>query len=67
MVFDFFFYLQTHPTQTSFMSSVDLHTHYSYQLMMPEAIAVVCAPKYNEWDNNNVLYVHLLDINVSNT
>ncbi|KZV33416.1 hypothetical protein F511_38633 [Dorcoceras hygrometricum] len=24
--------LQTHPTQTCFMSSVDLHTHYSYQV-----------------------------------
>ncbi|XP_025195791.1 STAM-binding protein [Melanaphis sacchari] len=41
-------WIHTHPTQTSFMSSVDLHTHYSYQLMMPEAIAIVCAPKYNE-------------------
>ncbi|XP_008187742.1 STAM-binding protein isoform X3 [Acyrthosiphon pisum] len=41
-------WIHTHPSQTSFMSSVDLHTHYSYQLMMPEAIAIVCAPKYNE-------------------
>ncbi|VVC41476.1 JAB1/MPN/MOV34 metalloenzyme domain,USP8 dimerisation domain [Cinara cedri] len=41
-------WIHTHPTQTSFMSSVDLHTQYSYQLMMPEAIAIVCAPKYNE-------------------
>jgi len=41
-------WIHTHPTQTSFMSSVDLHTHYSYQLMMPEAISIVCAPKYNE-------------------
>ncbi|XP_050425286.1 STAM-binding protein isoform X2 [Adelges cooleyi] len=47
-------WIHTHPTQTSFMSSVDLHTHYSYQLMMPEAIAIVCAPKYN---SNNIFYL----------
>lgn len=41
-------WIHTHPSQTSFMSSVDLHTHCSYQLMMPEAIAIVCAPKFDE-------------------
>jgi proteasome lid subunit RPN8/RPN11 len=40
--------LQTHPTQTAFLSSVDLHTHCAYQLMIAEAIAIVCAPKYDE-------------------
>jgi STAM-binding protein len=40
----FFFCNQTHPTQSCFLSSVDLHTHCSYQLMLPEAIAIVCAP-----------------------
>ncbi|CDY09715.1 BnaC07g33460D [Brassica napus] len=25
------------------MSSVDLHTHYSYQIMLPEAVAIVMA------------------------
>lgn len=40
---------QTHPTQTAFLSSVDLHTHCSYQLMLQEAIAIVCAPKHNEY------------------
>uniref|UniRef100_A0A0K8TKB2 Putative smad6 n=1 Tax=Tabanus bromius TaxID=304241 RepID=A0A0K8TKB2_TABBR len=39
-------WIHTHPSQTAFLSSVDLHTHCSYQMMMPEAIAVVCAPKY---------------------
>jgi len=24
--------LQTHPTQSCFMSSIDVHTHYSYQV-----------------------------------
>ncbi|XP_033947340.1 STAM-binding protein-like A [Pseudochaenichthys georgianus] len=41
-------WIHTHPTQTAFLSSVDLHTHCSYQMMMPEAIAIVCSPKFNE-------------------
>ncbi|TRZ03665.1 hypothetical protein DNTS_026570 [Danionella cerebrum] len=41
-------WIHTHPTQTAFLSSVDLHTHSSYQLMLPEAIAIVCAPKHND-------------------
>ncbi|XP_017771495.1 PREDICTED: STAM-binding protein isoform X2 [Nicrophorus vespilloides] len=41
-------WIHTHPTQTAFLSSVDLHTHCPYQLLMPEAIAIVCAPKYND-------------------
>ena len=39
-------WIHTHPTYECFMSSVDLHNHCSYQLMLPESIAVVCAPKY---------------------
>lgn len=38
-------WIHTHPTQSCFMSSVDVHTHYSYQIMLPEAIAIVMAPK----------------------
>ncbi|KAF5305526.1 hypothetical protein FQA39_LY01617 [Lamprigera yunnana] len=41
-------WIHTHPTQTAFLSSVDLHTHCPYQLLMPEAIAIVCAPKYEQ-------------------
>ncbi|XP_046726648.1 STAM binding protein b isoform X1 [Silurus meridionalis] len=41
-------WIHTHPTQTAFLSSVDLHTHCSYQLMLPEAIAIVCSPKFKE-------------------
>ncbi|XP_057949924.1 AMSH-like ubiquitin thioesterase 2 isoform X2 [Malania oleifera] len=37
-------WIHTHPSQSCFMSSVDLHTHYSYQVMVPEAFAVVMAP-----------------------
>ncbi|XP_060244321.1 STAM-binding protein-like [Meriones unguiculatus] len=41
-------WIHTHPTQRAFLSSVDLHTHFCYQQMLPESIAVVCAPKYKE-------------------
>lgn len=41
-------WIHTHPTQTAFLSSVDLHTHCSFQLMLPEAIAIVCAPRHND-------------------
>lgn len=37
-------WIHTHPTQECFMSSVDLHTHFPYQLMMAEAVAIVVAP-----------------------
>lgn len=37
-------WIHTHPTQTCFMSSIDLHTHYAYQVMQQEAIAIVMAP-----------------------
>jgi len=39
-------WIHTHPTQTCFMSSRDLHTQAGYQVMMPESIAIVCAPQY---------------------
>ncbi|XP_020218380.1 AMSH-like ubiquitin thioesterase 2 isoform X3 [Cajanus cajan] len=38
-------FAMTHPSQSCFMSSVDLHTQYSYQMMIPEAFAIVLAPK----------------------
>lgn len=38
-------WIHTHPTQSCFMSSRDLHTHAGYQVMMPESIAIVCAPR----------------------
>ncbi|GAA5987156.1 hypothetical protein JCM5350_003864 [Sporobolomyces pararoseus] len=39
-------WIHTHPTQSTFLSSVDLHTHASYQIMLQEAIAIVCAPRH---------------------
>ncbi|XP_078168381.1 AMSH-like ubiquitin thioesterase 2 isoform X2 [Carex rostrata] len=37
-------WIHTHPSQTCFLSSIDLHTHFSYQVMLPEAVAIVIAP-----------------------
>ena len=37
-------WIHTHPSQTCFMSSRDLHTHSGYQVMLAESVAVVCAP-----------------------
>ena len=45
-------WIHTHPTQTCFMSSRDLHTHAGYQAMMPESIAIVCAPSKGEYDQS---------------
>lgn len=39
-----FGWIHTHPTQSCFLSSRDLHTQSGYQAMMPESIAIVCAP-----------------------
>lgn len=39
-------WIHTHPTQQAFLSTVDLATHYSYQVLLPEAIAIVCAPQH---------------------
>lgn len=39
-------WIHTHPTQSCFMSSRDLHTQAGYQVMMPESIAIVCAPRF---------------------
>ncbi|PAV63849.1 hypothetical protein WR25_03257 [Diploscapter pachys] len=41
-------WIHTHPSQTAFLSSVDLHTHCAYQTMMGEAIAIVAAPAKQE-------------------
>lgn len=37
-------WIHTHPTQGCFLSSVDVHTQFPFQLLLPEAIAIVCAP-----------------------
>ncbi|KAL1740004.1 hypothetical protein HDZ31DRAFT_68373 [Schizophyllum fasciatum] len=39
-------WIHTHPSQSCFMSSVDLHTHSGFQRMLPESFAIVCAPRY---------------------
>ncbi|GAA5910189.1 hypothetical protein JCM6882_001767 [Rhodosporidiobolus microsporus] len=40
-------WIHTHPTQSCFLSSRDLHTCTGYQLMLAEAVAVVCAPRFD--------------------
>ena len=37
-------WVHTHPTQSCFLSSVDVHTQCGYQTMLDEAIAIVMAP-----------------------
>ncbi|KAL6969454.1 AMSH-like ubiquitin thioesterase 2 [Sarracenia purpurea var. burkii] len=37
-------WIHTHPSQSCFMSSIDLHTQFPYQVMVPEAVAIVMAP-----------------------
>ena len=37
-------WIHTHPSQSCFMSSVDVHTHCGFQTQMDEAIAIVLAP-----------------------
>ncbi|MEE6485536.1 hypothetical protein FKM82_014318 [Ascaphus truei] len=54
----------THPTQTAFLSSVDLHTHCSYQLMLPEAIAIVCSPKHNDTGIFRLTNAGMLEVSV---
>lgn len=40
-------WIHTHPSQSCFLSSRDLHTSSGYQVMLPEAIAIVCSPRHN--------------------
>ncbi|NXS34508.1 STALP protease, partial [Pomatostomus ruficeps] len=55
-------WIHTHPTQTAFLSSVDLHTHCSYQLMLPEAIAIVCSPKHNDTGIFRLTHAGMLEV-----
>ena len=38
-------WVHTHPSQDCFLSSIDLHTSFAYQMSLPEALAVVVAPR----------------------
>ena len=40
--------IHTHPTQAVFMSSIDVHTQLSFQMMLPEAISIVVSPRHNK-------------------
>ena len=43
-------WIHTHPSQTAFLSSVDLHNRLGYQCQLQEAVAIVCSIKYNNKD-----------------
>ena len=53
-------WIHTHPTQTCFMSSRDLHTHSGYQMMLAESIAVVCAPSMGDTSHGGDFGVYRL-------
>jgi len=55
-------WIHTHPTQTAFLSSVDMHQHCSYQRLLPEAVAIVCSPKFKETGYFFLTPHHGLDI-----
>lgn len=38
-------WVHTHPTQSCFLSSIDIHTQCGYQSMLDESIAIVMAPR----------------------
>ncbi|CAL8119637.1 unnamed protein product [Orchesella dallaii] len=38
-------WIHTHPSQTAFLSSVDMHNHFLQQSSLPESIAIVCSVK----------------------
>ncbi|KAJ2894142.1 hypothetical protein MKZ38_007907 [Zalerion maritima] len=44
-----FGWIHTHPTQTCFLSSRDLHTHMGHQLTLAESVAIVCSPRQPEY------------------
>ena len=37
-------WIHTHPSQDCFMSSYDVRTHLGFQIMVPEAVAIVVSP-----------------------
>uniref|UniRef100_K3WK37 MPN domain-containing protein n=1 Tax=Globisporangium ultimum (strain ATCC 200006 / CBS 805.95 / DAOM BR144) TaxID=431595 RepID=K3WK37_GLOUD len=41
-------WIHTHPKQTCFLSSVDMHTQCGFQSILPEAVAIVVAPTDRE-------------------
>ncbi|CAF0946726.1 unnamed protein product [Rotaria sordida] len=41
-------WIHTHPNERVFLSSIDLHRHILYQMLIQEAIAIVISPKFNQ-------------------
>nr|CAD7439347.1 unnamed protein product [Timema bartmani] len=58
-------WIHTHPVQTNFMSSTDMHTQYIYQSSIPEAIGIVCSGcAFNRERHENKVY-HLSEIGLN--
>lgn len=53
-------WIHTHPSQTCFMSSRDLHTHSGYQMMLAESVAIVCAPSKGDTSHGGDFGVYRL-------
>ncbi len=51
-------WIHTHPRQNCFLSSVDLHTQCGYQIMLPEAIAIVVAPQDVKGNHVGIFRLH---------
>eukprot|EP01084_Bolivina_argentea_P286497 491469_1 len=51
-------WIHTHPRQNCFLSSIDLHTQCGYQTMLPEAIAIVVAPRDVKGDHVGIFRLH---------
>lgn len=47
-------WIHTHPSQSAFLSSVDLHTQFSYQSMLPESVAIVYSPRYQQYQSFSI-------------
>ena len=41
-------WIHTHPEYDVFLSSVDMHNHYQWQHLLPEAVAIVCSIKFDK-------------------
>ena len=41
-------WIHTHPEYDVFLSSVDMHNHYKWQHLLPEAVAIVCSIKFDK-------------------
>ncbi|CAF1110797.1 unnamed protein product, partial [Rotaria sp. Silwood1] len=53
-------WIHTHPNERVYLSNIDLHKHLSYQMLIPESIAIVISPIFNQ----TVIYSLTYDIGI---